>query len=147
MRKLSMVTIAALATIIVFWFVLPANALIIEDGKFGMVGITRGQTARLNVVNVIDPNSIDGDARSCSAELMFFDSEGEMLAMTMVGLDPGMAMFHDLPFPAGGEGRFQIRAEVMVMGDKKSCDVIPTLEIYDNETMKTEVFMDPIPHL
>ena len=140
MKKLSMLTIAVLATIIVFWSVLPANAIIVVGGKFGMVGITRGQTARLNVVNVIDPNSIDGDARSCSAELMFFDSEGEMLAMMMVSLDPGVAMFHDLRFPAGVEGRFQIRAEVMVMGDKKSCDVIPSLEVYDNTTMKTEVF-------
>jgi hypothetical protein len=46
-------------------------------------------------------------------------------------------------FPAGVAGRFQIRAEVMVMGDMKSCDVIPTLEIYNNETMKTEVFSPP----
>jgi len=60
-----------------------------------------------------------------------------------VGLDPGVAMFHDLRFPAGVDGRFQIRAEVMVMGDKKSCDVIPTVEVYDNTTMKTEVFILP----
>ena len=105
-----------------------------------MVGIVEGQqTARLNVVNWGDPEI--KNARPCMVELMFFDSEGEMLAMMMVSLDPGVAMFHDLRFPAAGvEGRFQIRAEVMVMGDKKSCDVIPTLEIYDNETMKTEVF-------
>ncbi len=75
---------------------------------------------------------------------MFFDSDGDMLDMMMVSLDPGMAAFHDLRFPAGAAGRFQIRAEVMIMGDKMTCDVIPTLEIYDNVTMKTEVFIgDP----
>ena len=73
----------------VFWSVLPAKAIIINNGKFGMVGIVEGvQTARLNVVNVIDPNQIVRDARPCSVELMFFDSDGEMLAMRMVSLDP-----------------------------------------------------------
>src|SRR3990170_5428881 len=141
MKKLSMLTIAVLATIMVFWSVLPAKAIIVVGGKFGMVGITMGQTARLNVVNVIDLNQIStGDRNECMVELMFFDSDGEMLAMRMVSLDPGMAAFHDLRFPADVEGRFQIRAEGMIMGDKMSCNVIPTLEIYDNETMKTEVF-------
>ncbi len=57
MKKLSgLVTIAVLTTIMVFWSALTANAIIIVHGKFGMVGITMGQTARLNVVNIIDPN-------------------------------------------------------------------------------------------
>ena len=148
MKKLSiLLTIAVLATVMVFWSVLPAKAIIITGGKFGMVGIVEGeQTARLNVVNVAPA---DGAPRTpCMVELMFFDSDGEMLAMAMVTLDPGKAAFHDFTDSVYEVGRrLQIRAEFMVMGDKKSCDVISTLEIYDNETMKTEVFMDPVPHL
>ena len=103
-----------------------------------MVGITRGQTARLNVVNVGAP-----DEGKWMVELMFFDGEGNMLAEMGIIIDGGKAAIHDLNGDDIVErevGRLQIRAEVMVMGDKKSCDVIPTLEIYDNETMKTEVF-------
>ena len=137
MKKISvLITIAVLAVSI--WAASSAEA-VVTNWRSPMVGIVEGQqTARLNVVNWGDPEI--KNARPCMVELMFFDSDGEMLAMMMVSLDPGMAMFHDLRFPAGVEGRFQIRAEVMVMGDKKSCDVIPSLEVYDNTTMKTEVF-------
>ena len=149
MKKISiLLTIAVLATIMVFWSVLPAKAIIIVGGKFGMVGIVEGeQTARLNVVNVA-PADTRTPRTPCMVELMFFDGDGEMLAMAMVTLDPGKAAFHDFTDSVYEVGRrLQIRAEVMIMGDKVSCNVIPTLEIYDMETMKTEVFMDPVPHL
>ncbi|MGH7800104.1 MAG: hypothetical protein ACREOW_05670 [Thermodesulfobacteriota bacterium] len=81
MKKLSiLLTIAVLATIMVFWSVLPAKAIIIVHGKFGMVGITKGQTARLNVVNLDPPDPdtppLDPDTprTPCTVELMFFDS-------------------------------------------------------------------------
>ncbi|MGH7800105.1 MAG: hypothetical protein ACREOW_05675 [Thermodesulfobacteriota bacterium] len=64
--------------------------------------------------------------------------------MGRASLGPGMAAFHDLDgdvFVDRKVGRLQIRAEVMVMGDKMSCNVISTLEIFDNKTMKTEVFL------
>lgn len=149
MKKLSgLVKIAVLATIMVFWSVLPAKAVVVIGGKFGMVGITMGQTARLNVVNVGNPDEKgvgNPDTRECMVELMFFDSDGDMLDMMMVSLDPGMAAFHDLGFPAGVAGRLQIRAVVLALGgpDTKCKNIKPTLEIYDNQTMKTEVFQPP----
>lgn len=147
MRKLSTVTIAVMATIMVFWSVLPAEAIIIH-WKFGMVGITMGQTARLNVVNAIDPNQSEvgnQNDRECMVELMFFDSEGNTLAETDFIIDDNKAEFHDLRFPANVAGRLQIRAVVIALGgpDTKCKNVIPTLEIYNNETLKTEVFADP----
>lgn len=106
---------------------------------FGMVGITRGQTARLNVVNIAMESR--GSEMMCQAHLMFFDSMGNMLAEGMVNLMPGHAMFHDLNGDGvlmGREGmRAQIRADVMIIGDQRTCNVIPTLEIFDNATGMT----------
>ena len=150
MKKLSfLMIIAVLAVIVTVLAPSRVEALpAVQSQFFGMVGIVEGvQAARLNVVNVA-PADTRTPRTPCMVELMFFDSDGEMLAMAMVTLDPGKAAFHDFTDSVYEVGRrLQIRAEVMIMGDKVSCNVIPTLEIYDMETMKTEVFMDPVPHL
>lgn len=106
----ALLIIAVLTVIVLIWAVSSAQALPIGPG-FAMFGITRGQTARLNVVNVREPPP-DGEAppRSCSAELMFFDDKGVMLAMTMVNLMPGQAVFHDLNGDDVLMGREDMRA-------------------------------------
>ena len=145
MKKISvLITIAVLAVSI--WAASSAEA-VVTNWRSPMVGIVEGQqTARLNVVNWGDPEI--KNARPCMVELMFFDSDGEIIAMEMMTVEPGKAMFHDFAGVAYEEGtRLQIRAEVMVMDNRNDCNIVPSLEIYDNETMKTEVFMDPIPHL
>ena len=143
MKKISvLITIAVLAVSI--WAASPAEAVIV-NWRSPMVGIVEGvQTARLNVVNVA-PADIRTPPNPCMVELMFFDGEGNMLSEAGIIINDGKAAFHDLRFPADVEGRFQIRAEVRVTGEKKSCDVISTLEIFDNETMKTEIFIGITP--
>lgn len=140
MKKLSMTTTAVLAVIISILATRSTYAFVV-DWHSGIVGIVEGeQTARLNVVNVAT-----ADTRMpgvpCRVEMMFFDSDGEMLAMSMVTLDPGKAAFHDFTDSAYEEGRrLQIRVEVMAQGGG-DCNIIPTLEVYDMDTMKTEVFV------
>jgi len=138
-----------------------AGAIIIIGSKFGMVGIVDGQTARLNVVNVSQPPP-EGDMPECMVELMFLDSMGNTLAHTRKTLMPGEAAFHDFSFAdvVGPQpiGRLQIRPEAMLLGGPDTrglCLVVPTLEVIDNESMKTMFLLGltptleqgPAPHL
>jgi len=134
-----------------------AGALVIcgsgIGGKFGMVGIVDRQTARLNVANV-GPEVHPGEVQKCMVELMFLDSMGMVLARTTLDLMPGEAKFHDFSFDDVGvprpTGRLQIRPEARLLGGPDTrgrCLVVPTLEVYDNDTMQTMIFWPPGPTL
>jgi len=93
-----------MAVIVSIWVASPVYAFVAVL-HFPMVGITMDQTARLNVVNVSDPEDDIGQIspkqgiteRPCMAELMFFDDMGDMLGRSMiVELMAGHAAFHDL---------------------------------------------------
>jgi len=131
---------------------------------FGMVGISPGQTARLNVVNAIPPgppNSPPGPP--IRVTLMFVDSTGNPFnigdapARTTVTLHPGQSTFLDLSLsgdafpvgtpniPPGPPTRVQLRA---LVSDCEGCSrglVVPTLEVFDNATGKTALVMPDIP--
>jgi hypothetical protein len=108
----------------------------------GMVGLVRGQTARLNTVNLGGP-----DTRPCEVELMFFDDQGNPLAARGIIIIGGKSDFLDLNADAlGGPDtrpgdRFQIRAQVVIPPGPCRGTTIPTLEIFDNDTGKTTVFV------
>jgi len=116
--------------------------------KFGMVGLTRGQTARLNVVNVGNPNE-----SACSVELSFLDQAGNVVGFIPCIVPPGQADFLDLSAEAlGGPdtfGRFQIRATVALrmpvlnLLAVQACqrNLRITLEVFDNATGTTTVFV------
>jgi hypothetical protein len=133
----------------------PDRAEAIQDSeKFGMVGLTRGQTARLNVVNVGNPDTLP-----CEVQLMFLDNLGRTLAGPEPHLvPPGQAVFLDLNADAlGGPdifGRFQIRAQVTLGGpdtklrEVRACsnnlrNLRSTLEVFDNDTGKSTVILNP----
>ena len=105
-----------------------------------MVGLARGQTARLNVVNIGDPS-----IEPCEVQMVFYDSQGKALASDVQKLDPGVATFLDLGYGDIGDPtiRVQIRAWVkVVVGDPTLC--LSSLEVFDNETGRTTVFIgDP----
>lgn len=110
-----------------------------EEKPSPMVGLARGQTARLNVVNIGDPN-----VSPCEVQMVFYDSQGKALARDVQKLDPGMATFLDLSYAAVGNPniRVQIRAWVKVIGDPTLC--LASLEVFDEETGRTTVFVgDP----
>ena len=144
--------VGALVSIVALSMPSRAEAVIaiILDGKFGMVGLTRGQTARLNVVHIGDPNERE---RSCLVQLSFQDSDGRTLAAGNRRLLPGEADTLDLSAAAIGNpdtfGRFQIRGTVALGGpDTRGPEAIacvnnlrPTLEVFDDATGRTTVII------
>jgi hypothetical protein len=131
---------------------------------FGMVGITPGQTARLNVVNAIPPGPPNiPPGPPIRVTLMFVDSNGNPFnigdapSRTTVTLLPGQSTFLDLALsgdalPVGAPGiqpgtpaRLQMRA---LISDCEGCSrgvVVPTLEVFDNATGKTTLVMPDTP--
>jgi hypothetical protein len=107
-----------------------------------MVGLAEGQTARLNVVNIGDPNQ-----GSCQVQLIFYDNAGKQLALDSQKIDPGIATFLDLSYNDIGNPniRVQIRSWVRVLiGDPSIC--LSSLEVFDDETGKTTLFVGD-PHI
>ena len=136
-------SLTALGIALVFFFGVharPVQAYDQTDEKPSpMVGLAKGQTARLNVVNIGDPNS-----SPCEVEMVFYDSQGKVLESDVQKLDPGMAAFLDLSYAAIGNPnlRVQFRAWVKVIGDPTLC--LASLEVFDEETGRTMVFIgDP----
>src|SRR6266545_2362933 len=134
-------TLITLAIALVFFFgarTEPAQAYEDPNEKpLPMVGLAKGQTARLNMVNIGDPN-----VEPCEVQMVFYDSQGKALARDVQKLDPGVATFLDLGYSDVGDPtiRVQIRAWVkVVVGDPNIC--LSSLEIFDDETGKTTVFV------
>lgn len=119
---------------------------------FGMIGISHSETARLNLVNIDDPNVISIIPNLCQAQLRFLDEAGGILAKSDVSLLNGQARYLDLArekipgiFP-----RVQIRAEVAtldnpVIASPATC--VATIEIYNSRTGQTTVLYPTAPQL
>ena len=117
-----------------------AQAVDQTDAKLlPMVGLAKDQTARLNMVNVGNPN-----ISPCEVQMVFYDSQGKMLSRDIQKLEPGMATFLDLRYAEVGDPtiRVQIRAWVNVIGDPTIC--LASLEVFNDETGRTTLFIgDP----
>lgn len=137
----------------------PASAFKEVDQRvFGMVGIVRGQAARLNVVNTFLPPDIGDRSGSCQVELGFVDGEGRSLGRTMAALMPGQASFFDVFFDVfddtAAASRLQIRAvikaQVPDVGDRpggRGADpcggLLPSVEVYDVATGASMLVLHP----
>lgn len=111
----------------------------IRQFKSGMVGIIRGQVARLNVVNTAMPGS-----QSTARMGIWQNPRSELLAQETFSLEPGASAFLDLDWDAvgsGNESRHQVRAMVTVLDDADSACVV-TVEVFEKDTGKTTVFME-----
>jgi hypothetical protein len=105
----------------------------------GMVGLASGQTARLNVVNVGAPN---GFPLPCVLALAFLDSDSKILKQMFVSVGFGKAAFVDL---VNSGARIQIRGigynpllrPESAIPQPLSCQLVPTLELFDTETGRT----------
>ena len=126
---------------------------------FGMVGITRGQTLRLNVVNLSDPPEPDSQAPPdpCRAVLTFRNAQGQpfrnsdgQIIRRSVNLQPGESAFLDLNgdqlgvIGTTGPGRVELRPFVRVLTDPPDPDrqappdpCFVNGEIFDNVTLRT----------
>ena len=137
MRLISLTTLVI--ALMFFFGARPERVQAYEDPNeklMPMVGLAKGQTARLNMVNIGDPN-----LNPCEVQMVFYDSQGKALASDVQKLDPGMATFLDLNYAAIGDPnvRVQIRAWVKVIGDPTLC--LASLEVFDEETGRTTVFI------
>jgi len=119
-----------------------------DPPAFGMIGISEGQTARLNVVNVATPFEVSPGP--CRANLQFVDADGHVLASRRVSLSAGRATSLDYAVTFAGAGAVlgPARAEIRPVVDPLIGGVSPgpcraTVEIVDNETGRTSVFYAP----
>ena len=114
----------------------------------GVLGLTAGQTARLNVFGPPFPNGLAVPAapiRACSATLSFVDPQNNHLKDSNVLIAPGQSTFLDLnadtDLPAR-TARLQIRGVVTIQfPDPVFCSAIPTVEVIDNATGRTTAIL------
>ena len=134
---------------------------------FGLIGVARGQTARLNVVNLrhrsapaveptddqsVTPVEVAAPV-PCSVRLRFLDQRGNTIARSVESIMPGDGAFLDLPFheavPRGFNGnRVEIRAIVQVLRrpeETRPCATISTVEIFNSETGRTDAIYPESP--
>jgi hypothetical protein len=119
---------------------------------FGMVGIARGQTLRLNVValarkgdksTVDNPlDAVDVPPGPCKVDLSFMDGEGNLiLPAVQRTLEIGHASFvdlnRDLLDRPGNRLEIRVMVNVICSTDRGGIVAVPTLEVFDNITGET----------
>ena len=150
--KLKSTFVVALIALATLWAVNRASAFAPAGQKmlFPSVGIARGQSARINFTNVSDGE--------LNFTLIAVDDNNVSHLRTVMTLQPGQTGHADLNADLIGllEGRQQIRAAVdAFVGDPSTAHgsgggggtgrfVIGSLEVFDNDTGKTQVFVIPI---
>ena len=115
--------------------------------SFGMLGVARGQTARLNVTNA-------GETHGITVHWRFLDSDGEVLrtqdgqpVQRTMTLEPGHSAFLQInadDFIGRNEVRLNFRPLVIVQPPPVDGTqayppgpTVPTLEVIDNATART----------
>jgi hypothetical protein len=133
----------ALGAILASWNARRVDALAEDHNQF-VVGLTSGQTARLNVLN-------SGEEIGLIINWKFFDSQGRVLAQSPERqlIPPGQMMAFDLNAdelnaPRDRFGRIQIRAVAQSVGNQNDNDLRVSLEVFDNATGKTTVLISSI---
>jgi hypothetical protein len=166
MKKTGLLMVAAIGLALVF-SVSDGSAQTRDDtstassiAPFGLAGIAREQTARLNVINLHPPEP-GLPSSPCAVALSFLDENGETFqdrdgipVATSAALLPGQSAFLELSSAdAFGEStalRKQFRALVErspgppdVPPNPFCSGIVSTLEVYDNLTGRTTVLYYP----
>jgi hypothetical protein len=120
---------------------MPENILPLASISFAPVGLTFGQTARLNLVNM---NVANGITVSCR----FIDASGVTLAQSVITLSLGKIASVDFKRgdPLPGESpellRAEVRAQIDIFTDEVSSDGLrSSLEVFNNDSGVTTVYM------
>jgi hypothetical protein len=102
-----------------------------------MFGVARGQIARINAVNIGNP-----DVRPIQVEMMFLDEMGVVVGRDIKTIAPGEAAFFDVFFdPHREENRIEMRGVVAVLGGPDTRNLKTTVEIFDAETGRNTIFI------
>jgi hypothetical protein len=134
-----------------------------DQARFGMIGITRGQTMRLNIVNLQSPP--EGDKQlppdPCRVVLSFRNAQGQpfrnsdgQIIRRTVELQAGESAFLDLNADmfsgppstnadTTGPARLQLRPFVRTDPDRNGLPPDPcraTMEVFDNASGRTSIF-------
>ena len=106
--------------------------------RWGFVGLTPGQTARIAIINLGD--------RGCQGSVAWFSLDGAQLKFGSGDIAPGQV--RGLDFEAVLPARVEIRA-VLTLEDPgaRACadQVIPSIEVFDTDTGKTTFGLFPPP--
>jgi hypothetical protein len=126
-----------------------AQAAALPAVQFGFIGLARGETLRVNVVNA----STDPAGTACIVQATFFDDAGVAFGDrdgSRVSLLPGHGAWVDLPasMAFGRDSRSvrtRVRATVQAITDAElppnPCDgIVSTEELFDNLTGRTTAF-------
>lgn len=127
----------------------------------GIVGVAASQTARLNAYYP-GPLAPYATGALCSAQVSFTDDQGNVLKTEAITVKPGQSVAVDFTpstqQSSAVSGRVELRASVSVPlatpvtpgtpGPMPGiavplafCSLSPTLEIFDNDTLKTQVLV------
>lgn len=142
----------------------PMPTAVEDQSLFGMMGLTRGQTMRLNVVNLTQPpDPIQGEVPPpCRVLLSFRDANGRpftdangQVIRREVSLQSGESAFLDLNgdlfappstnADTTGPARLQLRPFARLLqappepGRNIPPPCVPTIEIFDNATGRTSL--------
>ena len=117
----------------------------------GMVGLTVGQTARLNVMNPGTEGPIIAGA-SCAAVVSFVNASGVVVKSAPVNVMPGQSvpfnLDRDVDLASVTDFRVEVRATIQAPvptpatpSTAAACRLIPTLEVFNDDTGRTQ-FID-----
>lgn len=144
---------------IALWSAVPARAIIIVNSKtaqFGPFGVARGQTARINVANVDDPNIRPSEfpPDPCRVTVGFTDATGAKIAVRTFIVNWSTTKSFDFrlgapPEPDRTERGARAELRAFVVGDAAPPDpdrpaptCVATVEVFDSNTGQTTVFME-----
>jgi hypothetical protein len=149
MKKTRMLVGAAVLTGGILWTAQMVRAFNPQPDPpgFGAIGIIQSQTMRLKVVMHNPP---DDKTASCDVQLKFSDAAGRVLKQDNRIILPDQITFLDISAAdLRGAGFDGSRGELLpAVLPAVGCRVIPTVEVFDSLTGKTEVFANPaVPRL
>jgi hypothetical protein len=115
--------------------------------SFAMIGLGTGQTARLNIVNLVrtPPPIAISLFQPCKVELDLYDGQGKLIKQkSVVNLGSGQADFLDLLRSELNTTAAHVDVSgVVKVGSTQSftCNVSATLEVFDNVTGATTAIL------
>jgi hypothetical protein len=111
---------------------------------FGLVSLADNEVMRINVVCHNPPMDLTGRPNACTANIGFMGTDGRMLKYALKTIQPNAADFLEITraeLRALGVSGVRIGIAPRVIPDTGS-RVIPTVEIYDLYTNKTNLFIN-----
>lgn len=148
-KVMLVIAVAALLATVGLWEVrrVRAAALNSNPPTFGIVNIVSSQAVRLNVV--CSQHGVNGlPPDPCRGTLMFHDAAGNDLQTQEYFLRPGHSMSLVQGFTPGDvAGIHTIINPCVIPAPNSRGRAIPSVEVFDTVSGKTEVYVSPIPRL